>query len=132
MRQSGIVAAAAIYALENHVDRLQLDHDNAKQLSTGLAAIDGINAWPEETESNLVFMELNNELRTGVQFAAALRERGVLVGPMGGQRVRMVTHIDVEASDIPTVIDAAKDCVAIGFAEQALVGTGPYSIYACL
>ena len=127
MRQSGIVAAAAIYALENHVDRLQLDHDNAKQLSTGLAAIDGINAWPEETESNLVFMELNNELGTAVQFAAALRERGVLVGPMGGQRVRMVTHIDVEASDIPTVIDATKDCVAIGFAEKALVGTGPYS-----
>ena len=73
MRQSGIVAAAAVYALENNIDRLQLDHDNAKQLSFGLAAIDVITAWPEQTESNLVFMELENELGTAVQFAAALK-----------------------------------------------------------
>ncbi|MFY9253873.1 MAG: low-specificity L-threonine aldolase [Fuerstiella sp.] len=127
MRQSGIVAAAAVYALENHIDRLQLDHDNAKQLSFGLAAIDGITAWPEQTESNLVFMELENELGTAVQFAAALKERGVLVGPMGGQRVRLVTHIDIDSSDIPKVIDAVKDCVREGFAERALTGSGPYS-----
>ncbi|MGB4737733.1 MAG: beta-eliminating lyase-related protein, partial [Fuerstiella sp.] len=122
-----IVAAAAVYALENHIDRLQLDHDNAKQLSFGLAAIDGITAWPEQTESNLVFMELENELGTAVQFAAALKERGVLVGPMGGQRVRLVTHIDIDSSDIPKVIDAVKDCVREGFAERALTGSGPYS-----
>ena len=127
MRQSGIVAAAAVYALENHIDRLQLDHDNAKQLSSGLAAIDGMTAWPEQTESNLVFMELENELGTAVQFAAALKERGVLVGPMGGQRVRLVTHIDIDSSDIPKVIDAVKDCVRVGFAERALTGSGPYS-----
>ncbi len=127
MRQSGIVAAAAIYALENHVDRLQQDHDNAKQLSLGLSAIDGITAWPEHTESNLVFLELDAESGTAVQFAAALRERGVLVGPMGGQRVRMVTHLDVRESDIAVVIYAVRDCVETGFALQALVGSGPYS-----
>ena len=127
MRQSGIVAAAAIYALQNHVDRLQQDHDNAKQLSLGLSEIEGITAWPEDTESNLVFLELDSASGSAVQFAAALRERGVLVGPMGGRRVRMATHLDVRESDIAVVLDAVKDCMETGFSQQNLVGAGPYS-----
>lgn len=127
MRQSGMMAAAAVYALENHVDRMQQDHDNAQRLATLLAQIDGVDADPGLTESNLVFFEIEPELGTAVQLSAALRERGVLIGPMGGQKLRAATHLDVADSDIPAVAEAVADCVTSGFAEQALVGSGPYS-----
>ncbi|MCR9198182.1 MAG: beta-eliminating lyase-related protein [Planctomycetaceae bacterium] len=127
MRQSGMMAAAAVYALENHVDRMQQDHDNAQRLATLLAQIDGVAADPAATESNLVFFEIDPELGTAVQLSAALRERGVLIGPMGGQKLRAATHLDVAESDISVVAEAVADCVTSGFAEQALVGSGPYS-----
>ncbi|MDG2131724.1 MAG: GntG family PLP-dependent aldolase [Fuerstiella sp.] len=127
LRQSGIVAAAAIYALENNVDRLQQDHDNAQLLATRLAAIDGIDARPDATESNLVFFEISAELGTAVQLAAALKERDVRIGPMGGQRMRAATHIDVSKQDVLSTADAVRACVEKGFANQELVGSGPYS-----
>lgn len=127
LRQSGMIAGAAIYALENHVDRMQQDHDNAKRLAAGLAAIDGISASAEATDSNLVFFEIDSEFGTAVQMAAALKVGGVQIGPMGGQRMRAATHLDVSDDDIKTVIDAVTRCVQDGFQEQELVGAGPYS-----
>jgi threonine aldolase len=127
LRQSGIVAAAAIYALENNVDRLQQDHDNARLLATKLAAIDGINADSNATESNLVFFEVDSKLGTAVQLAAALKERGVRIGPMGGQRMRAATHLDVSKQDMNATADAVRACVEQGFVDQKLVGSGPYS-----
>lgn len=127
MRQSGMIAAAAIYALGNHVDRMQQDHDNAQQLAKGLAKVDGITASAENTQTNLVFFEVAPELGTAVQLAAALKGRGVLIGPMGGQRLRAATHLDVKDTDIVVVVDAVKDCLARGFNQQQLVGSGPYS-----
>lgn len=127
LRQSGMVAAAAVYALENHVDRLQQDHDNAQELASLLSNVDGISADPGVTESNLVFFEVDPVLGTAVQLSASLREQGVLIGPMGGQKLRAATHLDIQQSDIPVVADAVRDCVARGFSGQALVGSGPYS-----
>jgi threonine aldolase len=127
LRQAGIVASAAVYALENNVSRLQHDHDNAKQLAQGLSEIDGVEVNVEAVESNLVFFHLNARLGTAVQFAAALRESGILIGPMGGQRVRAVTHLDVSAEDIGRTLEVVRRCVADGFTGQATVGTGPYS-----
>ena len=127
LRQSGMFAAAAIYALENHVDRLQQDHDNAKQLSEQLAQIKGITAWPQETDSNLVFFEIDKQLGTAVQLAAALSEKGIKIGPMGGQRMRAATHLDVMDADIPLVVEAVKEAMTAGFGQMALVGSGPYS-----
>lgn len=127
LRQAGIVAAAAIYALENNIDRMQQDHDNARRLAQQLANIGGLTASAQETESNLVFFEIDPELGTAVQLAAALKTRGVRIGPMGGQRMRAATHLDVSAADIDTVIDVLKDCINTGFHEQQLVGSGPYA-----
>jgi len=127
LRQSGMIAAAAIYALENHVDRMQVDHDNAKRLAIELAKIDGIHASANDTESNLVFFQIETELGSAVQLASSLKDRGVQIGPMGGQQMRAATHLDVTASDIDTVVAAVRDCVAEGFREKELVGAGPYS-----
>ncbi len=127
LRQSGMIAGAAIFALSNHVDRMQQDHDNAKRLANGLSDIAGLTASAQDTKSNLVFFEIDPELGTAVQLSAALKERNVKMGPMGGQRMRAVTHLDVADTDIDVVIDAVRHCVQKGFRQQELVGAGPYS-----
>ncbi len=127
LRQAGIVAAAAVYALENNVARLQDDHDNAKVLAEGLEAIEGVSCDAKLVESNLVFFEIDARFGTAVQFCAAAKEQGVLIGPMGGQRMRAVTHLDVDADDIKRSIGVVRDCLANGFADRPMVGSGPYS-----
>jgi threonine aldolase len=126
LRQVGIVAAAAIYALENHVDRLQEDHDNAQLLAKGLQSIDGIRCNASQVESNLVFFEIDANLGTAVQFCSAMKEQGVLIGPMGGQRMRAVTHMDVNAVDIQDALKIAAECIQSGFAGAAASAAGPY------
>jgi len=127
LRQAGIVAAAAIYALENHVNRLQEDHDNAKQFAEGLAAIEGIQCNATVVESNLVFFEIDAQQGTAVQLSAAMKEHGVLIGPMGGQRMRAVTHLDVDNADIGRALDVIRACLGRGIADRPMVGAGPYS-----
>jgi threonine aldolase len=79
-------------------------------------------------DSNLVFFEINSNLGTAVQFCGALREQGILIGPMGGQRMRAVTHLDVSAEDVSRALEVVRSCLAKGLANQtATVGSGPYS-----
>ncbi len=127
LRQSGIVAAAALYALDHNVARLQDDHVNARQLAAGLAAIDGIHIDVDRVKSNLVFFEIEPKLGLAILLAGALKEQGILIGPMGGQRLRAVTHLDVTTADIAKAIDVIRQCMARGFADRPLVGSGPYS-----
>jgi threonine aldolase len=102
MRQSGVLAAAALYALEHHVDRLAEDHANAKRLAQGLAAIPGIVVDPETVDTNMAFLRFDGI--EGPAFAAALAERGVLASTPVPGALRMVTHLDVNAEDIETAI----------------------------
>lgn len=128
LRQAGIVAAAAVYALENNITRLQDDHDNARDLAQGLAAIEGVRCAASVVESNLVFFEIDAKYGTAVQFSSAMKEQGVLIGPMGGQRMRAVTHLDVNASDIVVALDVARGCLSRGFAGAPTAGSGPYGV----
>lgn len=127
LRQSGIVAASAIFALENNVERLNEDHANARQLALGLSSIDGIRIDPDRIKTNLVFFEIDAAYGLANQLADALREQGVLVGPMGEQRLRAVTHLDVTASDIGGALDTIRQCMTAGFADRPRIGNGPYS-----
>lgn len=127
LRQSGIVAAAAIYALEHNVARLKDDHANARQLATNLASIEGIRIDAERVESNLVFFEIEPGLGLAIQLAGALKEQSVLIGPMGGQRMRAVTHLDVTTADIAKTVEVIRQCIGQGFADRGLIGSGPYS-----
>lgn len=126
LRQAGIVAAAAEYAMDNHLDRLADDHAHAKLLAENLNAIDGIKLKLDEVETNLVFFTIEEELGTAVQLAGKLREQGILIGPMGGQRMRACTHLDISRGDIDTISDAVSAACASGFREYAAVGAGPY------
>jgi threonine aldolase len=102
MRQSGILAAAALHALDHHVDRLAEDHANARVLADGLAGIAGIAVDPVET--NMVFFDVDD----AAGLVRALTEHGVLMGATGPRRVRAVTHLDVTRDDV----EAAARAVA--------------------
>jgi len=104
MRQAGILAAAGIMALENNVERLQVDHENAALLASGLKEIPGIDVEPFSAETNMVFTTLNPE--RAVAMAVDLKNKGIIVSPQG--RNRLVTHLDVTADDIQKVLEAIR------------------------
>ena len=108
MRQAGILAAAGIYALKHHVVRLAEDHQNAKALAEGLSTIDGLDVELDTVETNMVFV--TSDLETQPQLIETLKERGVLVGGYG--QLRLVTHHDIDAEDVPVVVEAFK--IALG------------------
>jgi len=108
MRQSGIVAAAGIYALENNIERLAEDHDNAKQLAGRIASIPGLEIDGDGPETNLVFFDVAGTGRTAAELSAALLEKGVHIGAMGPTRMRAVTHLDIT----PAMIDEAAATLA--------------------
>ena len=105
MRQAGILAAAGIVALNNHVERLAEDHENARLLAEGLAEIDELSVDPALVQTNMVFISLDKTHAKTLQ--DYLEQRGIIIG--GGETIRLVTHLDVTADDIRTVIMAVKD-----------------------
>jgi threonine aldolase len=95
MRQAGVVAAAALWALEHNVERLAEDHENARLLADGLAEIDGVVIDPATVETNIVIFEVADAARLVAELAATgieLRHRG--------PRVRAVTHLDIDPAGI--------------------------------
>jgi len=111
MRQAGILAAAGIYALQHHVERLAEDHANARLLAEGLAETPGIGLDPAEVETNIVFFDVQNTGMTAAAFTEALLAEGVRMGAVGRYRVRAVTHLDVTRQDIERAIQAVRRVV---------------------
>jgi threonine aldolase len=107
MRQSGIVAAAGVYALDNNIERLAGDHTNARRLAEGLAEA-GLPVDPAEVETNFVLLDAAALGLTAQETAARLREEGVLLSPAVRRGcLRAVTHFDVSAEDIEHAIAGA-------------------------
>src|SRR5207253_1095889 len=90
MRQAGVLAAAGLYALDHHLERLAEDHESARRLTAGLAETRGFRPLPVET--NIVLADL--DVPGGAPaFVAAAREQGVLCNAMAPARIRLVTHL---------------------------------------
>jgi len=113
MRQSGIVAAGGLYALDHHVDRLADDHARARRLAEGLAALPGVELDLATVETNILVFAVPD----APAFCAALDRAGVMVIPLDARRVRAVTHLDVDDDGIDTALDAAAS--ALGAGEKA-------------
>ena len=126
LRQAGMMAAAAIYALEHHVERLQEDHENARVLAEALADIKGIQVDVEAVETNMVFFSVDPSLGYAGQLATKLREKGVAIGAVDAQRLRACTHLDVSREDVLTAAAAVRECVAEGFSDLPGSPTGPF------
>ena len=112
MRQAGVLAAAGIIALEEGPKRLQIDHDNAQLLATKLAAIPGIALDPAKVQTNIVIFSVKPSGRSSSTFLEQIREQGVLAVPVDNDRVRMVTHLDVDRADIERAAQLVAAAVA--------------------
>jgi threonine aldolase len=105
MRQAGILAAAGIIALTEHVERLADDHANAQLLADGLRDIEGISLSSSSAQTNMVFIRLVSHSHE--DFAAYLKLRGILITPRNP--IRLVTHLDITSEDVKTFLAAVKD-----------------------
>ena len=109
MRQAGIIAAGAIYALEHHVERLAEDHANAQILARGLARLDGVRVEPVET--NLIFFDVADLGLTAARFSEMLLAQGVRLSIMGPTRLRAVTHLDVSQAQVEETLDVIQKVI---------------------
>jgi threonine aldolase len=112
MRQAGVLAAAALYALENHVERLAEDHRNAQVVAQAVADTPGLRLVPPEVETNLIWFEVDPDLGTARAVAAALQERGVLVHVAGPRNLRACTHLDVSAAQAGRAAEVVRRALA--------------------
>ncbi len=108
MRQAGIVAAAGLYALDHHVERLAEDHANARVLADGLAAIHGVRLDADRVETNIVIFEVDDAFA----LVGALHDAGIEVTPLGPTRIRMVTHLDVDRAGCELAVSAIRETLA--------------------
>ncbi len=108
LRQAGVLAAAALYALDHHVERLAQDHANARVLAAGLAELEGIALDPSAVETNIVICEVAD----AGALASALARAGVQVSTVDDRRVRMITHLDVDLAGVGRALDAVRAALA--------------------
>lgn len=106
MRQAGMLAAAGLYALDHHVDRLAEDHQHALMLEQSLQACSAVHqVMPVET--NIVIFDLKEGLLAGY-VCQSFKNHGILMSAISNQQIRLVTHLDISASDVELTIDVIK------------------------
>jgi len=106
MRQAGIVAAGALYALDHHRSRLAEDHANARALAEGICRLDGIELDPAEVETNIVVFRVT--CMPAAQLVEALAAVGVQVLARGPESIRAVTNLMVSAEDVAEAVRAFR------------------------
>jgi threonine aldolase len=111
MRQAGVAAAGALYALENHVERLAVDHRNAKVIAQAISDTPGLCLDPPEVDTNLIWFQVDPDLGTAKDIAAALKQRGLLVQAPGPYAMRACTHLDVSAAQAERAAEAIRQAV---------------------
>lgn len=109
LRQSGMLAAAALYALDHHVQRLQDDHENARLLAKGLLDIQGIEVENPSPSTNMAYFKLKSKKYSPVEFQSTCEQRGLRFSPVGPDRFRAVTHLDISKSDVAKALGILKE-----------------------
>ena len=112
MRQAGIIAAAGVYALEHHVERLVEDHENARTFCRDIAQIPGIKLIFDHCQTNLVFFDVSETGMDAAEVAEELLAYEVRIGAMGPHRMRAVTHLDVNRAQLTEAAEALRSVVA--------------------
>ena len=109
MRQAGIIAAGALYALENNRERLTVDHDNAKIFAKGLAEINGIDINPDDVETNIINFRVQG--MTKDELIEKLNKQGTHVLPKDSITIRAVTNLMVSESQINIALDHVRNAM---------------------
>ena len=100
MRQAGVVAAGALYALENHINRLAEDHANARRLAELISANEGLVLSPATIDTNIIYFDVAPQHGTAREFVKKIGEYGLLMLPFSRTHVRAITHLDVSHEDV--------------------------------
>jgi threonine aldolase len=108
MRQAGILAAAGIYAIDHHFERMAEDHENAKRLALGLKKIKGVSIEQEPVETNIIIFDVSGTGRTPAQVRDAMKKEKVLMNAVSPTQIRLLTHLDVSREDIETALKAFR------------------------
>jgi len=112
MRQAGILAAGALYGLEQQMDRLEEDHFHAKLLADAIEKCHGLRLLDRIPDTNIVIFYLDRTLGTAPEFAAILKSFGILALPFGPQCIRFVTHLDVSRTQIESACNLIHECTS--------------------
>jgi len=109
MRQAGVIAAAGLIALEKGPKRLRIDHENAGLLAERLAEIPGIRINPAKVQTNIVIYDIQKTGLSSADFLAGLARRKVLGVPVDAEKIRMVTHLDVDRKDVEEAVETIRE-----------------------
>jgi len=109
MRQCGIIAAAGIPALEEMVDRIAEDHENAQHLAQGIARISGLSIEPERVQTNIVYFDLVSQKIKAEELVSELGNKGIKILKVGPSRFRAVTHYGISSEDIELTLTAFSE-----------------------
>jgi threonine aldolase len=110
MRQAGFLAAAGLYALAHHVERLAEDHENARRFGEIVSSVEGVCLPSGAVETNIVFVEVSGAGITAGPVSALLEEQGINIGVHGETLLRAVTHLDVNRAQVE---EAGRAFVAV-------------------
>jgi threonine aldolase len=108
MRQAGVLAAAALFALRHNIQRLAEDHARARRLADAVADVAPGSVRPTDVETNIVIVDLASTSLDAATVAARCRADGVLVSAFGPRLVRLVTHLDVDDAGIDRAVAALR------------------------
>lgn len=109
IRQGGILAAGAMYALDHHIERLAEDHQNAKVIAQAVTDIPGLRLDPPYVETNLVWFEADPKLIDSRRLVEAMKEHGILISILGANMLRACTHLDVSAKQAAFVAEKLRE-----------------------
>jgi threonine aldolase len=113
MRQAGVIAAAALFSLDHHIERLAEDHLHARVIAQAITDTPGLRLDPPEVETNLVWFEVDPELGSAKDIAARLKQKGIWVQPVGGHTIRVCTHLDVSAAQAERAAETIRKLAPI-------------------
>jgi threonine aldolase len=113
MRQAGIIAAGALYALEHNIERMAEDHAHAKLIAAAVRDTDVLTLDPPYVDTNIVIFRVSAEWGTAAELCDELKQRGVLMMPFAKQKVRAVTHLGVTRQDVERACEMLRESVVI-------------------
>jgi threonine aldolase len=108
MRQAGVIAAGALYALEHNVERLAIDHRHAQQLAEAIKGTPGLELRPAQVDTNIVIFHVDPSLGTAAEFCARLKQRRLLMLPVSPTTIRAVTHLDLSPEDVDQACEIVR------------------------
>lgn len=112
LRQAGVLAAAGIYALQHNVERLAIDHANARFLAEGLQNLPGITVDMQAVQTNIVMINVAGTGFSGPELAARFLEQGLKANANGPQTIRFVTHLNVSREDCQSALERVQKALA--------------------